>query len=386
MRAGRVQAGQRPGGEHEPGAERDQAAQLVARGPGPAADAEGEPPVDRRVGDRGHEQADRVGRLGPHHRPQEQVEQHEGHRAGHADQDEPHQLAGHLIRPRTTGAAPFLQARRGCAAQDRNGDRTPGQRGAEPDDAAQVGQGGAGHVDPGVRVVDPVHRHLMDPQPGPLGQYEQLGVEEPAVVGGQRQKLAGGVGADRLEPALRIGEACAEGGVQQEVVGTRDEFPARAAHYPRAPRQPGADRHVAVPGEQGREQREQRVQVGGQVDVHVGVHVGVAGRPDGAQRPAAARPLDLDGPDRRQLGLQRHGLRPGAVGAAVVRDGDPRGDRELIPKVSVQPPDAGRQVVVLVADRNDDFDLHAVRGPRRPGPPGIGGVEQGVSRSHARQD
>ena len=45
-------------------------------------------------------------------------------------------------------------------------------------------------VDPAVRVVDPVDRHLVDPQPGPLGEHQQLGVEEPRVVLDQRQHLA----------------------------------------------------------------------------------------------------------------------------------------------------------------------------------------------------
>ena len=37
-------------------------------------------------------------------------------------------------------------------------------------------------VDARVGVVDPVDRHLVDAQPAALGEHEQLGVEEPAVV------------------------------------------------------------------------------------------------------------------------------------------------------------------------------------------------------------
>ena len=55
-------------------------------------------------------------------------------------------------------------------------------------------------------VVGPVHRDLVDAQPGPLGEHEQLGVEEPAPVLHKRQQLPRLVGADRLEPALRVGE------------------------------------------------------------------------------------------------------------------------------------------------------------------------------------
>ena len=52
----------------------------------------------------------------------------------------------------------------------------------QPRDAAQVVDRGAHDRDARVRVVDPVDRHLVDPQPAPLGEHEQLGVEEPAVV------------------------------------------------------------------------------------------------------------------------------------------------------------------------------------------------------------
>ena len=52
----------------------------------------------------------------------------------------------------------------------------------EPRDALEVVDRGADDVDARVRVVDPVDRHLVDPQPAPLGEHEQLGVEEPALV------------------------------------------------------------------------------------------------------------------------------------------------------------------------------------------------------------
>jgi hypothetical protein len=40
----------------------------------------------------------------------------------------------------------------------------------------------ANDVDPAVGVVDPIHGDLRDAQAGPLGQQQELGVEEPAVV------------------------------------------------------------------------------------------------------------------------------------------------------------------------------------------------------------
>ena len=56
----------------------------------------------------------------------------------------------------------------------------------------------------------------------------------------------------------------------------------------RAAGQPGADGDVAVAGQQRRDQRQQRVEVGREVDVHVGDDRGVARRPRRAQRAAAA--------------------------------------------------------------------------------------------------
>jgi len=83
---------------------------------------------------------------------------------------------------------------------------------AEPDDAAQVADGGRQQVDSRVRVVNPVDWHLVDAQAGPLGQHQQLGVEEPAVVADLRQQPVGGVGPDCLEATLGVGEASAHRG------------------------------------------------------------------------------------------------------------------------------------------------------------------------------
>jgi hypothetical protein len=85
------------------------------------------------------------------------------------------------------------------------------------------------------------------------------------------------------------------------------------------------------------------------------------------QRAAASRPLQARGRDRGELTGQREGLRPGAVGAAVIRDGDPRGEREAVIQVGVEPPDARGQLALFVADGNDDLRLYAGVARRRPG-------------------
>ena len=97
-------------------------------------------------------------------------------------------------------------ARARSARRRRPGQASRGEGPAQADAPAQVVQGGADDVDAAVRVVEPVDRHLVDPQPAALGEHEQLGVEEPAGVLHQRQQLARDVRADRLEPALRVGE------------------------------------------------------------------------------------------------------------------------------------------------------------------------------------
>jgi hypothetical protein len=172
--------------------------------------------------------------------------------------------------------------------------------------------------------------------------------------------------------------------VQEQVVAARDRFAARATDHPGAVCQAGADRHVAVAGQQWGQQRQQGVQVGGQIYVHVGVDVGVAGRPDRAQRAATPGPLQPDRMDQREFSCQREGLSPGAVGATVVRDRDAGGERKFLTQVGPQSADARCQVAVLVADRDDDLHQGTVRSARRLWRFRLGRAKQGVRQSHAR--
>ena len=55
-------------------------------------------------------------------------------------------------------------------------------------------------VDARVGVVDPVDRHLVDAQAAALGEHEQLGVEEPAVVADVVEQA---VAARRVRTALK---------------------------------------------------------------------------------------------------------------------------------------------------------------------------------------
>ena len=101
-----------------------------------------------------------------------------------------------------------------------------------------------------VRVVDPVDRDLVDAHAAALGDDQQLGVEEPAVVADGIEQLWQHVGAHGLEAALGVAELARSASAQQAVVGARDELALRSPRHPRAGRQPRADRHLAVSGEQ----------------------------------------------------------------------------------------------------------------------------------------
>ena len=131
-----------------------------------------------------------------------------------------------------------------------------------------------------------------------LGEHQEFGVEKPAIVfDGGKQDLDD-VGAGRLEPALSVGEPGGQNDTQQDVVGARDDLASDAPYYLGAVRQRAADRQVAVTGKQRRDQREERVEAGGQVGVHVGDDVRLAAAPDMAERESAALAVQVHGPDR----------------------------------------------------------------------------------------
>ncbi len=77
-----------------------------------------------------------------------------------------------------------------CAAMVFTGIGAVGEPAQQPADALEVGGGGGHDVDPAVRVVDPVHRDLVDAQAAAFGEHQQFGVEEPAGVGDVGQQFA----------------------------------------------------------------------------------------------------------------------------------------------------------------------------------------------------
>ena len=241
--------------------------------------AEGDAGVGRGVDQGGGEQGDQVGGLGREVLAQPDEQHDVGDGAEHPDRGEPHHLSDQPDRRVHRGLG------LGLLAQGRQREPARRERPADPPHALEVGDGGGDDVDPRVGVVDPVDGHLVDAQPGPLGQHQQLGVEEPAGVLHQREQGPRPVGPDGLEPALGVGEAGAEGGAQDQVVGAGDQLPLRAPDHPRHRAQSAADGHVGVARHQRRDEREQGVEVGRQVDVEIGEHGGVARAPHRASGP-----------------------------------------------------------------------------------------------------
>ena len=141
-----------------------------------------------------------------------------------------------------------------------------------------------------VRVVDPIDRHLGDPQPVALGEDQQLGVEEPVVVLDRGQERPGHVAAEGLEPALRVVELRVEHQSQDPVVGAGHELAPGTPNHPTSrasSREPMATSEW--PRQQGSDERQEGVEVGREVDVHVGDDLGVT--PVHAARRARPRPL-----------------------------------------------------------------------------------------------
>src|SRR5205814_930051 len=169
--------------------------------------------------------------------------------------------------------------RLGAEVLAQGGGRDLGGGGAfgQAEDAFEVVGGGFDDVDRGVGVVDPVDGDFVGAQAGALGEDEEFGVEEPAGVQDVGEQLAGDVGADGFEAALGVAEFRGEGAFEDQVVAAGNELALRAADDAGAFGEAAADGQVRVTGQQRRDERAERGEVGGQVHVHVGQHGGVGG-------------------------------------------------------------------------------------------------------------
>jgi hypothetical protein len=222
----------------------------------------------------------------------------------------------------------------------------------DPDNAGQVSAGRPDDVDAGVGIVDPVHGHLMDAQADPVGEVQQLGVEEPAVVLHEREHAIGDVRADGLEATLRVGQRGTQCAAEQQVVAAGDELPLGAADDPGRRAEPAADGQVGVPADQGRHKGQQGGQISGQVDVHVGQHSGIRPQPGPAQRPSPPRLRQHQQLDAGQLGSDPAAHVERAVGAGVLGDRDPERVGKRSGQVAVQAAQARVQAGLLVVHRH----------------------------------
>ena len=196
----------------------------------------------------------------------------------------------------------------------------------------------------------------MDAAAGALGQHEQLGVEEPALVLDVGQQPASHVGPQGLEAALSIGEPVPERQVEERVVAAGEHLPLDLASHMRGVGEPGADRDFAVSREDRRDQREEALEVRREVDVHVGDDVGLTREPGGPECEAAALALEEE---RLHVGVvlrEVRGDRRGAVAARVVGDHHADREREVGAEVLEQELEARTERALLVVHRNDEVD------------------------------
>jgi hypothetical protein len=111
-----------------------------------------------------------------------------------------------------------------------------------------------------------------------------------------------------------------------------------------------------VTGDQWGHQWCERIEVGGQVDVHVGEHLGVRRRPHRAQRPPAALLLQPHDAHVAELGGQFGRDTRGVVDAGVVGDGDAGRERELFGEMPMEATDRIDKCQLLVVHRNDHVE------------------------------
>ncbi len=130
-------------------------------------------------------------------------------------------------------------------------------------------------------------------------------------------------------------------------------------------------------GDQRCDQRQQGVEVGGEIHVHVGEDGGVGTGPHLAQGPAPALFLQAGAAYAVQRGGEPTRDLRGAVGARVVGDRDPEGIGEGPAEVLVQSAHARAEVLLLVEDRDHHVE-DGLAGHGREGRPCRKGPGRGV--------
>ena len=136
----------------------------------------------------------------------------------------------------------------------------------------------------------------------------------------------------------------------------------RVAGHVRAGRQPGADRDIGVARDERRHEREQRVEVGREVDVHVRDDVGVTRTPRGS----AARsrgPCDRGGgrgragSSRSRSSARARCRSVDALSTIVIRHENGKSAAQI----RVEATDARTERPLLVVDRDHDVEYTSAR-------------------------
>src|SRR5579863_10540030 len=143
-------------------------------------------------------------------------------------------------------------------------------------------------------VVDPVNGNFVDPQATAFCHHEKLRVEEPSVVLDERDQLARSLGPESFEAALRVRKVVAQGRSQDEVVHPRDELALWSPYHSRTWRKPRTDSHVAVACEERGHERQEGVEIGREVDIHICDDRSAALEPCLSQRAAPAFLLEVE--------------------------------------------------------------------------------------------
>jgi hypothetical protein len=201
----------------------------------------------------------------------------------------------------------------------------------------------------------------VDPQAVALREQQQLRVEEPAVVHDEREQVPRDVGAQRLEAALRVAEVHPETGVDERVVAAGEHLALQLPRHARRVAQARPDRDLAVTREEGCDERQEALEVRGEVDVHVRDDVRGRREPRRPQGEAAALACEVERPHLVVPVGERGHDRRRRVGRRVVGDRHGEAERELAAQVGHEVVDVRGERQLFVVHGHDDLDRLQVR-------------------------
>src|SRR6185503_10092616 len=224
------------------------------------------------------------------------------------------QAAAHAVRGRKE-----IPAREAVTGRPSRGPAPRADAPAEPPHAPQVVRDRPYDAHGRSQVLDPVHGDLVDAQTRTLGQDQQLRVEEPLRVLGGGHDIAGPRPVEELEPALMILDGRAEEGPHERVVPAREHLAAESAAGMGAGEKPRSD-HDVRSRLQPPQRFGQRLQMRGEVDVHVADPRRLGGEERTPQRAPASLLRHVNGSYLRMGACQSFPDGSGVVRRAIAQD------------------------------------------------------------------